>query len=158
MRPSAKSDKLKKADASPITGTSDERNESWRGHWRPDGSWAETGSDGDYLDAPSGSVTRFVRRLVWLRRCSADFSPRDAAVLAESCSRGGAFPSRSSWCDQPDGSDLDGWWTSVHAATSAEAAVKYSGQGAYADLWGRARGPQSAITTGRTCSYKQVSA
>lgn len=91
-----------------------------RGGWFPDGAFDPSY---DYWRAASGSLTRAIRAMVFLRRHDPDFSPRRAALLVESRGFQSAFPRRESWLEY-----AEAWqWPGVAVSTSADAAVEYAG-------------------------------
>lgn len=89
------------------------------GYWNDAGQWIRTGNFEDYNFAPQGSMTRFVRRLVWLRRNS-DLMPKQAVDYIVDHKREAAFPNHKAW-DRADD------WRDCPCSTSVEVAVKLAG-------------------------------
>lgn len=87
-----------------------------------DGSWDPRG---EYWDQSSGSITRFVRQLVWLRR-NRGLTPSAAAKFVVEHGFERALPCHAEWAEAKRDS-----WYSCACRTSAEAAVKYAGMAGY---------------------------
>ena len=104
------------------------------GYWNAVGAWIETGNERDYWDAPSGSITRGIRQLVFLRRRDG-INPRETAALILAHRLDGAFPSHEEWAKCPyeaeDGSFLSvtEQWLHCPCRNSAELAVRFLGRG-----------------------------
>jgi len=113
----------------PPHGGSQEKAAEHAGYWNPEGNWVHTGDLADYEQAPSGSITRSVRQLVFLRR-ERNLTPRQAALLVEAHGLRRAFPNRAQWLDQQPVADVEQWHGCM-ASTSAEQAVKTAGLGRY---------------------------
>lgn len=106
-----------------------------RGFWRDDGSWCEDSSSGAYVNAASGTMTRFVRQLVWMRRHDGGavaiqhrfhrMTPAHASVLIHQAQRELGFPNHLRWARLRAVEN----WRGAPCATSAEAAVIYGGHG-----------------------------
>lgn len=94
------------------------------GRFNADGTWVATGNVADYFGAPSGSITRFVRKLAYMRR-NESLTPGEAAGLIQFHGFGDAFPN----CDQWHGLEGVSGWLSARASTGAESSLRYAGIG-----------------------------
>lgn len=99
------------------------------GYFNLDGSWIATGDESDFFNAPPGSVTRFVRRMVWLKSVEQLGRPDQVVELVLQQHKQDAFPNWRRWALPPSDKHgnpvpVEDWWRSLTTSTAAEEAVK----------------------------------
>ena len=94
------------------------------GYWNDRGGWVPVDDSSRYTNAWSGSMTRLVRQLVWMRRASG-LTPASVAAQVQAQGKEIGFPNLDHWAVHNRPQD----WPQMRCSTSAEAAVKHAGFG-----------------------------